>query len=37
MNFFLEYIRDMFFVYASVIGGIVALVFVFVRRKRRVR
>ncbi|WP_338324923.1 EYxxD motif small membrane protein [Metabacillus mangrovi] len=34
---FLEYMSDMFFVYASLIGGIVALAFVFIRRKRRVR
>ncbi|WP_375154132.1 EYxxD motif small membrane protein [Parageobacillus sp. VR-IP] len=30
----LEYMTDMSFVLASLIGGIIALVFVYVRRKR---
>ncbi|MFE7064655.1 EYxxD motif small membrane protein [Sutcliffiella sp. NPDC057660] len=32
---FLEYLTDMSFVLASVIGGIVAILFVFVKRKKR--
>ncbi|MCM3620246.1 LPXTG cell wall anchor domain-containing protein [Sutcliffiella horikoshii] len=31
----LEYLTDMSFVLATIIGGIVAILFVFVRRKRR--
>lgn len=31
----LEYLTDMSFVLATIIGGIVAILFVFVSRKRR--
>lgn len=31
----IEYLTDMSFVLAAIIGGIVAVLFVFVRRKRR--
>jgi hypothetical protein len=30
----LEYMTDMLFVFASLIGGIVALAFVYIRKKR---
>ncbi|WP_013401746.1 EYxxD motif small membrane protein [Parageobacillus thermoglucosidasius] len=30
----LEYVTDMSFVFASLIGGIIALAFVYVRKKR---
>ncbi|WP_347230874.1 EYxxD motif small membrane protein [Bacillus sp. LL01] len=31
----LEYLTDMSFVLATIIGGIVAILYVFVKRKRR--
>lgn len=31
---FLEYLTDMTFVYGTLIGGIIAIIFIFVRKKR---